>query len=92
MDFTEIQAKEPLHKLKNKFLPYQYDLNIYRGCSLGCVYCYARKSHEYLDDGTKRECSFEKNIFIKMVIEYQSYWVEQFGKMTQENMLFILLI
>jgi len=60
MKFTEIEAKEPLNKLKNKFLPYQYDLNIYRGCSVGCKYCYAMKSHDYLEGQ-----SFVDDIFVK---------------------------
>ncbi len=29
-------------------MPYKWDLNIYRGCSHRCVYCYARYSHEFI--------------------------------------------
>jgi DNA repair photolyase len=60
MKIKEIKAKVPLYKHKKKGLPYDYDLNIYRGCSHGCVYCYGRKSHKYLNSD-----NFEKDIFVK---------------------------
>jgi DNA repair photolyase len=52
--------KSALHRLKRRGLPYQFDLNIYRGCSHGCVYCYGPDSHEYL-----KTDSFSSDIFIK---------------------------
>ena len=60
MQTMEIECKEALHELKRRGLPYKYDLNIYRGCSHGCKYCYARKSHEYL--GTE---DFDGEVFVK---------------------------
>lgn len=60
MKFTEITTKEALHKLNRRGLPYKYDLNIYRGCSHGCKYCYAVKSHEYFQSN-----NFEREIFVK---------------------------
>lgn len=38
-----------LNKLKRK-IPYGWDLNIYRGCSHACTYCYARYTHTCLED------------------------------------------
>jgi len=46
--YNEVEAKSALHKLKRK-IPYGWDLNLYRGCSHNCVYCYAVSSHQYLD-------------------------------------------
>ncbi|MCX6224931.1 MAG: radical SAM protein [Bacteroidia bacterium] len=45
----EIQAKSALHYHDQKFAT-NWDVNIYRGCGHGCVYCFARYSHRYLDD------------------------------------------
>jgi DNA repair photolyase len=30
-------------------IPFEHSLNPYRGCEHGCIYCYARPSHAYLD-------------------------------------------
>ncbi len=43
-------------------MPFQWTINPYRGCELGCHYCYARYTHEYLElDGR----DFERLIFVK---------------------------
>jgi DNA repair photolyase len=44
-------------------VPFDQSLNPYRGCEHGCVYCYARPTHSYLD--LSPGLDFESQIFVK---------------------------
>ncbi|MFA5676046.1 MAG: radical SAM protein [Christensenellales bacterium] len=48
----ETTCKTALHRHNSKWLPYKYDINVYRGCAHGCIYCYAPYSHEYIGAGS----------------------------------------
>jgi len=57
---TKMMVKSALHNVKGNF-PFRWDLNVYRGCAHGCVYCYALYSHDYLQIGG----DFSSQIFVK---------------------------
>lgn len=60
--YQPIICKSALNHI-DSFLPYHWDLNIYRGCEHQCAYCYAQYSHRYLDDE-----DFFHHIFVKQNI------------------------
>jgi DNA repair photolyase len=63
--FYEIHAKSIINKVPPPSrLGFTWTINPYRGCSHSCVYCFARKTHEYLDFDAGRD--FESKIVVKV--------------------------
>ena len=56
-------SKTVLSRNDSPDLGFQYSLNPYRGCEHGCIYCYARPTHEYL--GFSAGLDFESRILVK---------------------------
>ncbi|HEY6952602.1 MAG TPA: PA0069 family radical SAM protein, partial [Bacteroidota bacterium] len=56
-------TKSILAKNESPDLGFTYSINPYRGCEHGCIYCYARPSHEYL--GFSSGIDFESKILVK---------------------------
>jgi len=48
---------------KSPDIPFEVSLNPYRGCEHGCIYCYARPTHEFL--GMSAGLDFESKIIVK---------------------------
>jgi DNA repair photolyase len=61
--FFKDSSKSILSKNDSPDIPYTYSINPYRGCEHGCIYCYARPSHEYL--GFSAGMDFETKILVK---------------------------
>jgi DNA repair photolyase len=52
-----------LAPLRSERMPFGYSINPYRGCEFGCVYCYARYTHEFME--LEHWEDFERKIFVK---------------------------
>ena len=46
---TEERARSIISRNQSPDIPFSQSVNPYRGCEHGCVYCFARPSHAYLD-------------------------------------------
>jgi DNA repair photolyase len=63
--FYEVRAKSALNRVPERSrMPFRWTINAYRGCSHGCLYCFARPTHTYLDFNAGRD--FEKEIVVKV--------------------------
>jgi len=60
---TPDHAKGVITKNDSPDISFDYSINPYRGCSHGCVYCYARPSHAYM--GLSPGLDFETKLFYK---------------------------
>ncbi len=56
-------SKTALSHFDSPDLGFSVSLNPYRGCEHGCIYCYARPTHEYLDMSSGLD--FETKIMVK---------------------------
>ena len=61
--FINVYPKTIVNKVASPDVGMAYSMNPYQGCEHGCVYCYARNSHEYW--GYSAGVDFEKKILVK---------------------------
>ncbi|MFG2193584.1 Rv2578c family radical SAM protein [Streptomyces sp. NPDC048639] len=63
--FHEIRARSIVNRVPGASrMPFEWTINPYRGCSHACVYCFARKTHGYLDLDTG--VGFDSQIVVKV--------------------------
>ena len=61
--FIPTEAKTIVNEVSSEDTHMDYSVNPYQGCEHGCIYCYARNSHEYW--GYSAGIDFERNILVK---------------------------
>jgi DNA repair photolyase len=61
--YIEVFPKTILNKVDSPDLGLSWSMNPYQGCEHGCIYCYARNTHEYWGYSAGKE--FEQNILVK---------------------------
>jgi DNA repair photolyase len=62
--FHEVRAKSALNRVPGESaMPFPWTINPFRGCSHACVYCYARRTHEWLELDSGRD--FDTQVVVK---------------------------
>jgi DNA repair photolyase len=61
--YLGLEVHSVLNRCANADRPFAWTINPYRGCELGCRYCYARYTHEFM--GLERWQDFEEKIYVK---------------------------
>ena len=64
MEFIEAECKTIINHVPGNYLPFNWSINPYRGCSHACSYCFARPTHTFLDMNAGSD--FEKKIVVKV--------------------------
>jgi len=62
-EVTEERARSIISRNESPDIPFEQSINPYRGCEHGCIYCYARPSHAYLE--LSPGLDFETKLFAK---------------------------
>lgn len=61
----EIHAKSVLNRVPGEAqVPFRWTVNPYRGCTHACIYCFARRTHTYLDLDAGHD--FDSKIVVKV--------------------------
>ena len=61
--YRELRARSLLNRCDSPRMPFEWTVNPYRGCAMGCRYCYAAYTHEFMGIATPED--FHSTIFEK---------------------------
>ncbi|HEY0390690.1 MAG TPA: radical SAM protein [Solirubrobacterales bacterium] len=64
INFHEVRARSALNRVPGSRYGFSWTINPYRGCTHACVFCFARRTHTYLDLNAGRD--FEREIVVKV--------------------------
>lgn len=63
VEYRDLPCRSLIAPVFSRRVPIDFSINPYRGCEFGCVYCYARYTHEFMQLEDWRD--FEQKIFVK---------------------------
>jgi len=61
--YRSLQARSLLNRCDSPRMPFRWTVNPYRGCAMGCRYCYATYTHEFMGIATPEE--FHSTVYVK---------------------------
>jgi DNA repair photolyase len=64
INFHEVRARSALNRVPGGRYGFNWTINPFRGCTHACTYCFARRTHAYLDLDAGRD--FEREIVVKV--------------------------
>jgi DNA repair photolyase len=64
INFHEVRARSAVNHVPGGRYGFNWTINQYRGCTHACTFCFARRTHSYLDLGPGRD--FEREIVVKV--------------------------
>jgi DNA repair photolyase len=64
VNFHEVRARSALNHVPGGRYGFSWTINPYRGCTHACTYCFARRTHTYLEMNAGRD--FEREIVVKV--------------------------
>ncbi|MFY0625259.1 MAG: PA0069 family radical SAM protein [Reichenbachiella sp.] len=62
-EIIKVYPKTIVNKVPSPDIGFEYSMNPYQGCEHGCIYCYARNSHEFW--GYSAGLDFESKLLVK---------------------------
>ncbi|HET7746800.1 MAG TPA: radical SAM protein [Vicinamibacteria bacterium] len=63
VEYRELRARSLLNRCDAPRMPFTRTVNPYRGCAMGCRYCYAAYTHEFM--GIETPESFHSVVYVK---------------------------
>ena len=65
LEFLHVEARTIINRVPPlSRMSFRYTINVYRGCSHACTYCFARPTHEFLGLGAGED--FKRRIVVKV--------------------------
>src|SRR5262245_59941893 len=61
--YLELRTRSLLNRCTSPRMPFPWTVNPYRGCGMGCRYCYATYTHEFMGLTTPEE--FHSTVYVK---------------------------
>jgi hypothetical protein len=61
--YLPLRARSLVNRCSSERMPFEWTVNPYRGCAMGCRYCYAAYTHEFV--GREPRAEFHSTIYVK---------------------------